>query len=100
VLCRLPTSQDTIENQKSRNTDHKSFTASIKNIGWRTYIIFAVFNTCWVPIIYFFYPETKGLQLEDVDRLFSKTDDLTTLVAEKDKPAMEVTVQGLSGSDA
>ncbi|KAL1964896.1 hypothetical protein VTN77DRAFT_6249 [Rasamsonia byssochlamydoides] len=54
--------------------------SSIENIGWRTYIIFAVFNACWVPCIYFFYPETKGLQLEDVDRLFSKTDDLTTLV--------------------
>jgi hypothetical protein len=72
--------------------------ASIKNIGWRTYIIFAVFNTAWVPIIYFLYPETKGLQLEDVDRLFSKTDDLTTLVSEKDKAAMEVSVQAVSSS--
>ncbi|KAJ6101781.1 hypothetical protein N7486_004208 [Penicillium sp. IBT 16267x] len=59
---------------------------SIQNIGWRTYIIFAVFNICWVPTIYFLYPETKGLQLEDVDRLFSKTDDLTTLIADKSNP--------------
>jgi hypothetical protein len=57
--------------------------AAIQNIGWRTYIIFAVFNACWVPTVYFFYPETKGLQLEDVDRLFSKTDDLTTLIDDK-----------------
>ena len=27
---------------------------------------------CWVPIIYSFFPETKGLELEDVDRLFAK----------------------------
>ncbi|GKT71845.1 sugar transporter stl1 [Colletotrichum tofieldiae] len=40
-------------------------------IGWKTYIIFAVLNATWVPIIYFFFPETKGLELEDVDRLFS-----------------------------
>lgn len=47
---------------------------AISNIGYRTYIIFAVLNATWVPIIYFFFPETKGLQLEDVDRLFSKED--------------------------
>jgi hypothetical protein len=45
--------------------------AAINNIGWRTYIIFAVLNALWVPIIYLFFPETKGLELEDVDRLFS-----------------------------
>ena len=56
---------------------------SIQNIGWRTYIIFAVFNACWVPVIYFFYPETKGLQLEDVDRLFTKTENLGTLALEE-----------------
>jgi hypothetical protein len=44
---------------------------AIHNLGWRTYIIFAVLNALWVPIIYFFFPETKGLELEDVDRLFS-----------------------------
>ncbi|GME25807.1 putative sugar transporter stl1 protein [Neofusicoccum parvum] len=46
---------------------------AIANIGWRTYIIFAVLNTAFLPVIYIFYPETKGMQLEDVDRLFSKT---------------------------
>ncbi|KAL5114313.1 hypothetical protein ACEQ8H_007788 [Pleosporales sp. CAS-2024a] len=44
---------------------------AISHIGWRTYIIFAILNALWVPIIYFFFPETKGLELEDVDRLFS-----------------------------
>ncbi|KAJ4417353.1 hypothetical protein N0V82_006217 [Gnomoniopsis sp. IMI 355080] len=45
---------------------------AIRNIGWKTYIIFAVLNATWVPIMYLFYPETKGLALEDVDRLFTK----------------------------
>jgi MFS family permease len=53
---------------------------AINNIGWKTYIIFAIFNAVWVPCIYFFFPETKGLQLEDVDRLFSKEENLTALV--------------------
>jgi hypothetical protein len=47
---------------------------SINNIGWRTYIIFAVLNALWVPIIFLFFPETKGLELEDVDHLFGGED--------------------------
>ncbi|KAM3072548.1 hypothetical protein ACMFMG_009342 [Clarireedia jacksonii] len=43
---------------------------ALNNIGYRTYIIFAVLNACWVPIIWCYFPETKGLELEDVDRLF------------------------------
>jgi hypothetical protein len=48
---------------------------ALNNIGYKTYIIFAVLNSCWVPIIYFLFPETKGLELEDVDRLFAKDDE-------------------------
>jgi len=48
---------------------------ALTNIGYKTYIIFAVLNSLWVPIIYFFFPETKGLELEDVDRLFAKDDE-------------------------
>lgn len=47
---------------------------AIDSIGWKTYIIFAVLNATWVPIIYLFFPETKGLELEDVDRLFAGED--------------------------
>ncbi|KAM5381167.1 hypothetical protein ACJZ2D_003083 [Fusarium nematophilum] len=39
-----------------------------------TYIIFAVLNALWVPLIFLFFPETKGLELEDVDRLFGGED--------------------------
>lgn len=45
---------------------------SLSKIGYRTYIIFAVLNMTWVPLMYLFFPETKGLQLEEVDRLFAK----------------------------
>ncbi|KAK4991878.1 hypothetical protein LTR50_001497 [Elasticomyces elasticus] len=49
---------------------------AIRNIGYRTYIIFAVLNATWVPIIYVFFPGTKNMALEDVDRLFGKTEDV------------------------
>ncbi|KAI9730689.1 MAG: hypothetical protein M1834_005657 [Cirrosporium novae-zelandiae] len=44
---------------------------SIGNIQWRTYIYFSIFNACFIPLIYFFYPETKNLSLEQVDKLFT-----------------------------
>ncbi|KAK4106417.1 hexose carrier protein [Parathielavia hyrcaniae] len=44
---------------------------SIANIQWRTYIYFSVFNFCFVPLVYFLYPETQNLSLEQIDRLFT-----------------------------
>ena len=44
---------------------------AIQNIGYKTYIIFAILNAFWVPIIYLFFPETKGLELEEVDHIFA-----------------------------
>lgn len=43
---------------------------SITNIQWRTYIYFGVFNFCFLPLIYF-YPETRNLTLEQIDKLFT-----------------------------
>lgn len=43
---------------------------AITNIGWKTYLIFAVFNLSYVPIVYFFFPETSGLTLEMIDLAF------------------------------
>ncbi|KAM0723568.1 hypothetical protein Q7P37_000555 [Cladosporium fusiforme] len=42
----------------------------INRIGWRTYLIFMVLLALFIPIIYFFYPETSNLSLEDIDLIF------------------------------
>ena len=44
----------------------------ITNIGWGTYLFFAVVNACFLPIIYFLYPETKQRSLEEIDIIFAK----------------------------
>ncbi|RKL24607.1 hypothetical protein BFJ68_g607 [Fusarium oxysporum] len=44
---------------------------SISSIGWKTYIYFCIFNAFFVPLIYFFYPETRLLSLEQIDKLFT-----------------------------
>lgn len=43
------------------------------NIGYRTYIIFAVINAAMVPSVYFFFPETAYRSLEEMDEIFHKT---------------------------
>jgi hypothetical protein len=48
---------------------------ALKNIGYKTYIIFAVFNLVCAVIVWLFYPETMGLTLESIDLLFIKDDD-------------------------
>lgn len=40
------------------------------NLTYRTYVIFAVFNAVFVPMIYYLYPETGGRSLEEVDLVF------------------------------
>jgi MFS family permease len=44
---------------------------AIANVGYKTYIIYSVFNAVWLPIIYFYLKETKGLSLEALDLLFA-----------------------------
>ncbi|EGN95888.1 hypothetical protein SERLA73DRAFT_76938 [Serpula lacrymans var. lacrymans S7.3] len=44
---------------------------SFSNISWRTYIVFAALNAVIVPMIYFFFPETGGRSLEDLDVVFA-----------------------------
>lgn len=40
------------------------------NIGYKTYIIFAVINAFMAPCVYFFYPETAYRSLEEMDEIF------------------------------
>ncbi|KAL1870211.1 hypothetical protein Daus18300_005276 [Diaporthe australafricana] len=44
----------------------------ITNIGWGTYLFFAVVNACFLPIIWIFYPETARRSLEEIDIIFAK----------------------------
>jgi hypothetical protein len=43
---------------------------ALKNIGYKTYIIFAVLNIVNAIIVWAVYPETAGQTLESVDRMF------------------------------
>ncbi|KAL4810027.1 hypothetical protein BDV18DRAFT_150427 [Aspergillus unguis] len=42
----------------------------ITDLGWKGYLIFMCLNLSFLPILYFFYPETANLSLEEIDSLF------------------------------
>jgi hypothetical protein len=43
------------------------------SIKSQTYFLFAALNLIWIPIVYFFYPETKDRSLESIEALFSSS---------------------------
>jgi len=45
-------------------------------IGSRYYIVFAVINAVIVPSVYFFFPETKGRSLEEIDAIFAQSNNI------------------------
>ncbi|PYI12309.1 MFS general substrate transporter [Aspergillus sclerotiicarbonarius CBS 121057] len=50
------------------------------NIGYQTYIIFAVINAFIFPVVLFFYPETARRSLEEMDCIFHKTTSIFNVV--------------------
>lgn len=43
-----------------------------ESIGWAMYTIPASFCLTSVAVVWYFYPETKGIELEDIDKLFDE----------------------------
>lgn len=46
---------------------------SFNSIGYQTYIIFAVLNMSFIPVIWAFFPETKRRSLEELDIIFAES---------------------------
>ncbi|RFU33698.1 hypothetical protein B7463_g2612, partial [Scytalidium lignicola] len=60
----------------------------ISNIGWGTYLFFFAVNVFFLPVIYFFYPETKRRSLEEIDLIFAKgfTENISYVTAAEQLP--------------
>lgn len=44
----------------------------INTISWKTYFVFFCFNAAFVPIVFWFFPETNGYKLEKLDAIFTE----------------------------
>jgi MFS family permease len=44
----------------------------LTNLKWKGYLIFMCLNFAFVPLVYFVYPETTNLTLEEIDWLFMR----------------------------
>lgn len=47
----------------------------INRLQWKAYLIFMATNLMFVPLVYFFYPETSNIRLEDIDQIFTHGDN-------------------------
>lgn len=62
----------------------------VRDIKWGTYLFFAALNALFVPVIWFFYPETSGRSLEEIDLIFAKghCDNISYVAAAKELPKL------------
>lgn len=63
----------------------------VSQIGWGTYLFFGALNAIFIPFIYFFYPETAGRSLEEIDLIFAKgyTEKMSYVHAAKELPSLD-----------
>jgi MFS family permease len=64
--------------------------SAFKAIQWRYYIVFAVLTFIFVVLLWFFYPETKGLSLEGVAEIFGDPVAVGTHTVGADGPSYGV----------
>jgi hypothetical protein len=46
----------------------------ISRLQWKAYLILMCTNLAFIPLVYFCYPETANLSLEEIDYLFTNPD--------------------------
>lgn len=48
------------------------------SLQWKTLMVFASFNIACLPLVYFFFPETNGRTLEEINLLFTAESSLVS----------------------
>lgn len=73
---------------------------AIANSGWKYYILYIVWNSFGVVVIYFFFVETRGWSLEEIEELFnSKNPVKASLEKKKITVASDGTITHVADKD-
>ncbi|RFU82119.1 sugar transporter stl1 [Trichoderma arundinaceum] len=54
---------------------------ALETIGYKYYIVFCVVCATIPPVVCFFFPETMGQNLEDIERIFQESKSIQQTVA-------------------
>lgn len=67
---------------------------AIDTISWRYFIVFAAVGACIPLSVYFFFPETMGRSLEEIETLFTEAPSaMATVKLAKQPPAPVIPVE-------
>ncbi|KAL2814110.1 general substrate transporter [Aspergillus granulosus] len=72
----------------------------IERLKWKAYLIFMATNLVFVPLIYFLYPETSNLSLEEVDNIFSRGGNPVAVAREIQRELARGLRQDIEGAGA
>jgi len=51
------------------------------DIGWKYFMVYCCLNASFVPLVYFFFPETAGRSLEEIDQVFEASTSIFNTVS-------------------
>jgi hypothetical protein len=67
------------------------------SLGWKFYLVWAVVAGSIVPTVFFFYPETTALSVEEIDKVFIDAPNVFSVVALAATRRREKMANGLEG---
>ncbi|KAI5201551.1 hypothetical protein AUEXF2481DRAFT_102762 [Aureobasidium subglaciale EXF-2481] len=70
---------------------------AIRTIGWKYYLVYACIGAIIPVVVYFYYPETKGRTLEELDIMFKQISSVRDIVKYSQKERIVYGEQGFDG---
>jgi hypothetical protein len=67
------------------------------SLGWKFYLVWATVAFSIIPTVFFLYPETTGLSVEEIDKVFIDAPNIMSIVALAETRRQEKKAMGPGG---